>query len=482
MKGKRMNGDRIGMSQRERDWLKVMAAVLKGDRTQAEAARLLKRSTRQIRRIQRRLEAEGDCGVIHRLRGGPSNNRKRPELRQAVLRIYRQDYQDFGPTLAAEKLAEQGLGICGETLRRWLLAEGLWKRKRKRDQHRSRRQRRECFGELVQADGSHHDWLEGRGPRRVLVAMIDDATSKVRARFYPGETTEAYMDLLGRYLRKHGRMRAMYVDRDSIFRAENKHPHDPRPVLTQFSRALDPLEIELILAYSPQAKGRIERFFHTAQDRLVKELRLAGATTIEQANEVLDKKFLPLFNRRFTVKPASGNDAHRPLHPSMNLQAILSIQETRTVASDYTIRLHNVLYQLLPPAYPGLRGGKVIVEKRLDGSLHLRFGEHYLKHQRIALAQARRLGALPPAPRSLSHLPIPAHAAQGERCTEKAAQPCAVHRTIGRSGRTPAAPYPPDGTEEPIRKEPWRPAPDHPWRKFRIKRQPKQEDILTVDK
>jgi len=287
MKGKRMNGDRIAMSQRERDRLKVIAAVVSGQASQAEAARLLKRSTRQIRRIQRRLEAEGDCGLIHRLRGRPSNNRKDRHLRQQVIEAYGRNYPDFGPTLAAEKLAEQGLGICGETLRRWLPAEGLWKRKRKRDQHRSRRRRRECFGELVQADGSHHDWLEGRGSRMVLVAMIDDATSKVRARFYPGETTEAYMGLLGRYLRRHGRMMAMYVDRDSIFRAENKHPHDPRPVLTQFSRALDQLEIELILAYSPQAKGRIERFFHTAQDRLVKELRLAGMASRKVRNRDL---------------------------------------------------------------------------------------------------------------------------------------------------------------------------------------------------
>jgi len=480
MKGKRMNGDRIAMSQRERDRLKVIAAVVSGQASQAEAARLLKRSTRQIRRIQRRLEAEGDCGLIHRLRGRPSNNRKDRHLRQQVIEAYGRNYPDFGPTLAAEKLAEQGLGICGETLRRWLPAEGLWKRKRKRDQHRSRRRRRECFGELVQADGSHHDWLEGRGSRMVLVAMIDDATSKVRARFYPGETTEAYMGLLGRYLRRHGRMMAMYVDRDSIFRAENKHPHDPRPVLTQFSRALDQLEIELILAYSPQAKGRIERFFHTAQDRLVKELRLAGATTIEQANEVLDKKFLPVFNRRFTVKPISDNNAHRPLHPSMSLSAILSLQQTRKVANDYTIRLNSRIYQLLPPAYPGLRGGRVTVEKRQNGTLHIRFKNRYLKYRLCREATAS--GALAPNPRSLSPLPIPAQAGQSEGCTGQAAQPRAVHRTIGRSGRTPALPYPPDGAEEPISNEPWRPAPDHPWRKFRIKPQPNKEDISTVAK
>ena len=476
-----MNGDRIAMSQRERDCLKVMAAVVEGERRQSEAARLLKRSTRQIRRIQRRLEAEGDCGVIHRLRGRPSNNRKDRHLRQQVIEVYRRKYADFGPTLAAEKLAEQGLGICSETLRRWLLAEGLWQRKRKRDKHRSRRRRRECFGELVQADGSHHDWLEGRGPRMVLVAMIDDATSKVRARFYAGETTEAYMDLLGRYLRKHGRMMAMYVDRDSIFRAENKHPHDPRPVLTQFSRALDQLEIELILAHSPQAKGRIERFFHTAQDRLVKELRLAGATTIKQANEILDKKFLPVFNRRFTVKPTSGNNAHRPLHPSMSLPAILSLQDKRKVTNDYTIRLANQAYQILPPARPGLRGGWVIIEQRLDGSLHLRFGKAYLKYRRIGEADPT-LGALPPDPRSLTHSRTPAAATQSKGCAKRTTQPAAVCPAARRSGRTPAEPCPPDGTEEPITNEPCRPAPDHPWRKFRIKPQPKKEDILTVAK
>ena len=211
----------------------------------------------------------------------------------------------------------------------------------------------------MQADGSIHDGLEGRGEAMVLVAMIDDATSQVRARFYPAETTEAYMDLLGRYLRRQGRMAAMYVDRDSLFRAEDQHPSDPRPVLTQFSRALQELEIELILAYSPQAKGRVERLFETTQDRLVKELRLAKARTIAQANEVLEKVFVPWFNRRCCVPPARANDAHRPLHPSMRLESILSIQDRRGVTNDYTIRLDNQFYQIHKPALPGLRGGRV---------------------------------------------------------------------------------------------------------------------------
>jgi hypothetical protein len=282
-----MNEDRIEMSQRERDRLKVMSSVMKKERTQVEAGRLLGLSDRQIRRIQRRLECQGDVAIVHKLRGRPSNGRIEPEHRRKVLAAYREDFVGFGPTFASEKLAEMKLRVSVRTLREWLVSEGLWERQRKRDQHRQRRDRRECFGELVQADGSHHDWLEGRGPWMVLVVMIDDATSRAMARLYPAETTEAYMDLLKRYLRKRGRMTAMYVDRDSIFRAEKRDPDNPQPTLTQFKRALDELEIGLILANSPQAKGRVERFNKTAQDRLVKELRLAKATTMEQANKVI---------------------------------------------------------------------------------------------------------------------------------------------------------------------------------------------------
>jgi hypothetical protein len=476
-----MNEDVVAMSQRERDRLKVMAGVLEGRRSQVEAGRLLKRSVRQVRRILRRLEVEGDAGILHKLRGRASNNCKDRALRQEVLARYRRDYGDFGPTLAAEKLAERGLEVSVETLRQWLVGEGLWRRRRKRDKHRRRRERRECLGELVQGDGSHHDWLEGRGPRMVLVALIDDASSKVVARFYPAETTEAYMDLLGRYLRKHGRMVAMYVDRDSIFRAEDQDAQDPRPVETQFSRALEELEIELILAYSPQAKGRIERFFETAQDRLVKELRLAGAARMEEANEVLAKKFLPWFNRRCTVKPASGNNAHRPLHPSMHLGAILSLQRTRTVANDYTVRLDNVRYQLLPPALSGLRGGKVILERRLDSSLHIRLGRRYLQYERIGPVDG--LGAPPPDPRSLSLARTPAGARKKAGRTATTAQPSAVCPACGRSGRTPAEPCPPEGDAEPTVKQPWRPSPQHPWKKSWKKRHKLlQQDIPILGK
>ncbi len=288
-----MNEDRIEMSQGARDRLKVLSLVVEGKRSQLEAARLLGLSTRQVRRLERRLAQEGDKGIVHRLRGRPSNRRRPQDLRKQAVEIFRREMPDFGALLASEKLAERGLVVPAGTLRDWLRTEGLLQPRRKRDKHRQRRERRECFGELVQSDGSHHDWLEGRGPRMVLVVMIDDATSKTMARFYPAETTEAYMDLLKRYLRKRGRMTAMYVDRDSIFRAEKKDSDYVQPTLTQFKRALNDLHIGLILANSPQAKGRVERFNKTAQDRLVKELRLVPRST---------KKFERLYRRRTSVE------------------------------------------------------------------------------------------------------------------------------------------------------------------------------------
>jgi hypothetical protein len=330
------------MSQRDRDVLKVMSGVLKGDRTQVEAARLLGRSVRQVRRLSQRMKSQGDGVVVHGLRGRPSNHRIDEAVRASAVKLYREKYVDFGPTLAAEKLAEEDrVVVAVRTLREWLMSAGLWHRRRERDQHRSRRERRACFGELVQADASTHDWLEGRGVPMALVGMIDDATSRVVARFHPSETTESYMDVLSRWIGKHGRPLAWYSDRHGIFRAEDALDN---PVPTQFSRGLKELDIGLICATSPQAKGRIERLWGTAQDRLVKELRLAKCKTLEQANEVLEVKFLPWFNRRCAVKAASPNDAHRALGSKLNLAAILSHQTTRVVANDYTIRFENQVY------------------------------------------------------------------------------------------------------------------------------------------
>jgi transposase len=445
--------DRIAMSQKERDVLKVLHGVLQEERTQVEAARLLGITARHVRRLQRRLESVGDQALVHGLRGRPSNHRTDPAHRQKILEAYRQRYADFGPTFASEKLADEGLRVCPQTLRRWLLAEGLWQRQRRRDPHRSRRPRRACFGELVQIDASIHDWLEGRGEEPVLITLIDDATSYLMARFYAAGTVEAHLDLVGRWLRRHGRPLALYSDRHSIFEPQDKGKALPHGE-TQFGRALRELGMELIRAHSPQAKGRVERSFGTAQDRWVKELRLAGATTVVAANAVLER-LLPAHNRRFAKAARHEGDAHRPLGPGHDLAAILSIQEERVVANDYTIRFRNRFYQLLKPVYPGERGGRVVIEQRLDGSLAIRFRDKYLKYQEVAPGKPVAFSALAADARGEDEDPVP-----GGGTGSPGIQPAA-----GRSGRTPAEPYPPDGGGDDTKKARRRPAEDHPWRK-----------------
>lgn len=456
------------MNQRDLDVLKAMAPVLAGKRTQAEAGRLLGLCVRQVRRIAGRLRVEGDAGVKHQLCGRPGNHRSEAQLKARVLAAYRAQYGDFGPTHASEKLGESGLVVSAETLRQWLLREGLWERQRRRDRHRSRRERRACVGELVQMDSSEHDWLEGRyGGAVELLGTIDDATSRIEARFYAGETTENYMDLVDRYVRKHGRPVALYTDRHGIFRAEDGAG---RRTLTQFGRACQELDIKLILARSPQAKGRVERLFGTLQDRWVKELRLAGVCTIAQANVLLEKKLVPEFNRRWSKSAARANNAHRPLGPGHRLASILSIREQRVIGNDYTFQYRNEVYQIPAPALPGMRGGQVTIEERRDGTRHIRFRQHALTCQVVSgiRKKARCVEALPPAPRSLALGPIPAVvvlAVKGTSRRAEAGRPVAVHRPAGCSGRTSALPCPSGGKSCGRGKEAWRPAPSHAWRK-----------------
>jgi hypothetical protein len=456
--------NRVAMSQRERDVLKVMQPVLEGTRTQAEAARLLKLSTRQVRRIQRKLEGEGDTALVHGLRGQPSNHRHDPAFRKTVLSAYQKRYRDFGPTFACEKLADEGLELGVETLRRWLLESGLWERRRHRDPHRSRRPRRSCFGELVQMDASVHDWLEGRGETIVLITMIDDATGRLLARFYSEGTVKAHMDLLGRWLRKYGRLLALYTDRHSIFEPHEKgKPLADPDAQTQFGRALGELDIELIRAHSPQAKGRVERSFGTAQDRWVKELRLAKARSCEHANAVLER-LLPEHNRRFAKPPRSPEDAHRRLGPSHRLESILSVQSLRVVSNDYVVRLDNQFYQLLPPVHSGQRGGRVVIEERLDGSMAIRFGTHYLKYQQLTAVDSG--GGSAPEPPEFSAGAAGASGAKRQRGNSGESPRCAgTQPADGRSGRTPAEPYPPTRACADTPKPHTRPAQNHPWRK-----------------
>jgi len=437
----------LRMSRKERDRLKVVAALAEGRLKQVEAARRLRLSERQVRRILRRYEAEGDAGLVHRSRGGPSNRRLPEALRRRVMAQVAKTYRDFGPTLAAEKLQErEGLVVSRETLRQWMIAEGLWKPRRPTREVHLWRPRRPSFGELVQMDTSEHAWLEGRGEAEpVLVSMIDDATGRQAKRFFARDTTEANLEALGLWLRRWGRPLAIYADRDSIFKV-NREATDAealagREAETQFGRALRELGIDYIPAGSPQAKGRVERSFQTDQDRLVKELRLRGISTIEAANAYLEAQYVPMLNRRFTVPAASTVDAHRPLN-GHDLGAILSVQTVRTVAGDYTVRHAGRRYQVERRSVTGgLRGGKVVVEERLDGSLRLRFRNRYLRFHEVPTAR-------PAAGVSA--------AAAGRR---RGAAPCELRRdSAAAAPRRPAA-------------EPWRPPADHPWRQpFKKKR------------
>ena len=377
------------MSRKERDRLKVVAALAEGRLTQIEAARRVRLCERHMRRILRRYEAEGDAGLVHRARGRPSNRRLAEILRRRVMAQVAATYRDFGPTLAAEKLQERdGLAVSRETLRQWMTAEGLWKPRRPAKEVHLWRPRRSSFGELVQMDTSEHAWFEGRGAAEpVLVSMIDDATNRQVKRFFARDTTEANLAALGLWLRRHGRPLAIYADRDSIFRVNREPTRQEtlagRPAETQFGRALRELGIAYIPAGSPQAKGRVERSFQTDQDRLVKELRLRGIATIEAANAYLEAEYVPRLNRRFVVPAASSVDAHRPIR-GYDLGAILSVQTVRTAANDYTVRHGGRRYQIERRSITGgLRGGRVTVEERLDGSLRLRFRDRYLRFHEI---------------------------------------------------------------------------------------------------
>ena len=383
----RMNQQELlQMSQRERDRLQVLHEANERHITQKEAAAQMGVTERWVRKLLARMRKEGDRAVIHRLRGRRSN-RKIPEgVRKKAVGLVRREYSDFGPTLASEYLAERhGARVSRETLRGWMIGAQLWKPRRApagRGVHTWRPRRAQC-GELVQWDSSEHDWLEGRGEKLYLIAMIDDASSQAVARFVRHDSTPENLRLLGTYLQRWGRPQAFYTDKASLFKTTRPQQREEQLqgafAKTQIGRALEELGIEWIPAHSPQAKGRVERFFGTAQDRLVKGLRKAGVDTLAAAQQYLERVYLPLWNRRFTVAAAHPTDAHRPLGPQHDLSAILSQVESRVVAPDYTVQLHRRRYQIAREAVrAGLRGAQVRVEQRLDGSVALRFREQYL--------------------------------------------------------------------------------------------------------
>jgi transposase len=413
-----MEEETLLLTRRDRDWLKVLHEVRKGHLKQREAAGQLKVSERWIREMVGRVGERGDGAVVHGLRGRPSPHKIESRIQKRAIQLVGEEYIDFGPTLASEYLArEHGIAVSRETLRQWMIAAGLWKRRtqRIREVHVWRR-RRSCFGELVQWDTSEHDWLEGRGPKIYLIGMLDDATSRGLGRFASHDSTAENMRLLWSWLEQHGRFVEAYTDRAGLFETnrpqQRDEERDGKLPETQIGRALRELGIGRIGALSPEAKGRIERFFQTAQDRLVKGLRKHKVRTLEGANSYLEQEYLPSWNERFTVRAASQVDAHRPLGRHYDLASILSQVEQRVIGADYTIRYGAKLYQVAREQIrAGLRGQAVRVERHLDGRLVVRSGEGELRVQQCETAE--RIEA-PTQPKARTK-PAPAPATGGRQ-------------------------------------------------------------------
>ena len=402
-----METERIALSQRERDRLKVLHEVQQKQLTQLTAAERLKVSDRHVRRMLLRLRERGDRSLVHGLRGRPSNRKLPAQLEQNILARLRQRYADFGPTLAAEHLAEEGFAVSRETLRKWMTKAALWRPRCQRVKKiHVWRERRASFGELVMQDSSPFRWLEDRGPACQLIALIDDATSRIWGRFTEQDTTEENLRTLEGWLRRYGRPLAHYTDKASIFRKAGPQPLAEQlrgdALRTQFGRALNELGIEWIAAHSPQAKGRIERLFETLQDRLVKEMRLAGIDSIQGANHFLEMRFLPEWEQRFTVTARNPRDVHRRLGREQHLEEILSVRVARKVAQDHTVSWDGNRWGVArEEVCAGLRGAAVEIERRLDGSHWLRYRGRYL-HLRSCPEPARTTaspsGLRPPGP------------------------------------------------------------------------------------
>jgi hypothetical protein len=380
----------LNMDTKDRDKLCVIRNALDRRITQIEAAKILRLSHRQVQRICAAVRRRGDRGILHGLRYLPSNNRLDPELlERALSAMHDEQWDGFGPVFCREQLEERcGIELSEGTVRRLMISAGLWEPHRRGRKHRAWRERRRCVGMLIQLDGSPHDWFEGRGPRCTLLVFIDDATSRILyARFVDEEDTLNLMRAAKVYLERCGRPVALYVDKDSIYNVnrpasieEQLSDKDP---ITQFTRAMNQLGVEVILAGSPQAKGRVERGFRTHQDRLVKELRLAGISTMDEANKFLIKVYIPKHNRRYAVEPADPVDVHKPLLREHDLDAILSIQEERQVHNDSVVRYDN-RFLLLAEGH-GLRPKtKVVVQERLDGTLRIARQGRYFEYKQVA--------------------------------------------------------------------------------------------------
>lgn len=399
----------VQMSVQELKRVHVIRQAMNKALRQREAGEVLGLTARQVRRLIQRVRAEGDAGLVHRSRGTPSNRRYRPALKARVLRLYAKHYRDFGPTLAAEKLAEQqGIMLRAETLRQGLRATGVTHFQRRKRPHRAWRARKAHVGELVQLDGSHHDWFEGRGPRCVRMAYIDDASSRVWARFYEYEGTIPAMDSFERYVRRYGVPHSVYTDKHTTYRARGE-PTVAQQLAgekpqSQFERALAELGVTVIHAHSPQAKGRVERLFKTLQDRLVKDLRLAGLATIEAANQFVET-WLPRYNRRVAVPPAQAADLYRPSPTARELDRMLCLKMTRVVRRDWTVAHHGQLFQIETQIHTQA----VLVEDHLDGTMRITHRGQPLRYHAITARPVRVMAPTPPAVPQRPVKPKPTH-------------------------------------------------------------------------
>jgi transposase len=381
-----MTKDILNMSLKEADRLMVLGAVVKREVTQVRAAEILDLSVRQVRRLAGRIKEGGAEGVIHRSRGKRSPRKLSEEKAAEIIEVVRNRYWDFGPTLAAEKLSEyEGIQISSEKLRQLMLEAGIWKRARRRKKIHTWRERKAHCGEMVQLDGSHHDWLEGRGPKIVLMGYIDDATSRCFGRFYDYEGVYPAMDSLERYIRRYGRPVSLYMDKHSTYKTTREPSLDEllrgESAATQVERACREVGIKVIHADSPQAKGRVERSFKTHQDRLVKGMRLEGVSSLDQANEYLDS-YLPNHNQKFSVQPFSDKDLHRGLPSGIKYRDIFCLKDNRTITNGFTIKWKNRLLLIENPSSI-MRRQQVEMREHFDGEIEILFKSRRLKYRDI---------------------------------------------------------------------------------------------------
>ena len=415
-------GGHLLMSTKERRRKVEFEGIVEGRMTIREVSQKLGLSYRQCRRSFKRYREEGDSALVHGNRGRRSNRAKADEFRRAVVKLYREHYEGFGPTLAAEKLAEQGYELDHETVRRWLIADGQWSRRRKRGKHRARRVRKEHFGELVQMDGSHHAWFGAGRPRACLMNMVDDAQGTTMALMADEESTQLAMRLLWSWIERYGIPKALYTDKKNVFVTDREPTIEEQLAgeepMTAFGKACKKLGIEIITAHSPQAKGRVERSHGVYQDRLVKELRLKRISTVEGANKLLADGFSEALNARFERRPASQSDLHRRVPKTLNLAELFCWEETRAVQNDWTIRYNNRFYQIVKQNGTAPRPKeKVLVRVLLDATMQILYRGKKLKYELVAKPPPKRL--------------------------EKVAPVAQIKPTAQ-----------------------WRPAPEHPWRNF----------------